>query len=154
MPSVTGTILNTAGAEILSDLVPLLTDTTEYGTFPVGMGFPADSTLFAKGEDDFGAIKVKSDTAAILSIDLLRISAGDSCKFNFYVGNYKTGVATDSLFTAPQACGEDQTSFTPNKLTKIPPATDLWMGLKADQPTGFRPKVLVLQVNRYRIPKY
>ena len=135
----------------LSEIVPYLADTVEFATYSAGMGLLADSTLFAKNEDSFGAVKVKTDTTVIVNIELLRISAGDSCKFNFYIGSYKTGVATDSLFTAPQGCGENQTTFTPNNETKVPPDSDLFMKMSGNQITGRRPYELSLQVNRYKI---
>jgi hypothetical protein len=71
-------------------------------------------------------------------------------KFNIYYGNRLTGTAVDSLFNSPQALGHHQTTLTTND-KKIPPGNDVWIELKADQVTGYRPKEWILQLNSYLI---
>jgi len=132
-------------------LYPELADTTYSTCYGGGTGQPADSTLFAEEATAFGVWTVKVDTAYIVNIDNQRFSAGDSAKFNVYIGNSMTMVATDSLFTAPQGVGDNRVVFTPNKTRKIPKGKDVWVGLMGDQITGMRPNLWYLQLNWYII---
>lgn len=143
--------INTTDIIDLSDYANMLTDTVPYFVFGAGQGEDADSIAFAKGKKGFGTFNVVTDSLYVVNVDNLYISADDSLLFNVYYGNRMTGVASDSLFTAPQALGDNQTTFTPNNETTIPPGSDVWVGLIADQPTGYRPKEWNLQLNTYKI---
>lgn len=126
------------------------TDTAFFYTYISGSGEPGDSVLFAKGKKHFGVFKVKIDTCVAVSVDIIGMSAGDSCRFNLYYGNYMTGVATDSLFSSVQGAGTTRRTLT-TTAKKIPPSADVWLGLKANQITGKRPKELALQFNFSKI---
>lgn len=141
-----------AGSDNIFDLVPRLADTAFAYTQGAGAGFDADSALFAKGQHGFGIIPWKVDTMYVAYIDNTRMSDGDSLIANWYVGNAMTLTATDSLFTAPQGIGHHQTTLTPNKRRKVYPGEDLWIQLKANQPTGFRPKEWQCAPYYYIIP--
>lgn len=132
------------------ELYPLLADTIYSTLYGAGANQAADSTLFAKGAKEFGVWTVKVDTAYIVNIDNQRFSVGDSAIFNVYIGNSMTGVATDSLFSSPQAVGDNRVTFAPNT-RKIPKDKDVWIGLLSDQITGMRPKLWNLQLNWYII---
>lgn len=131
----------------LADVAPLLTDTKPWFVFGAGIGEAADSVSFAKGKRSFGSFNVVQDSLYVVSLDNILISANDSLKFNVYYGNRMTATPVDSLFTGPQSCGDNQTTFTPNNERTIPPGNDVWVGLMADQPTGYRPKEWNLQLN-------
>ena len=125
----------------------MIDDTSPYFLFGAGIGEPADSISFAKGKRGFGAFKVTQDSLHIVDLRNIVISANDSLLFNVYYGNRMTATPVDSLFTGPQSCGDNQTTFTPNNQTTIAPGNDVWIELKADQPTGYRPKEWNLQLN-------
>lgn len=143
---------NGGGGEVsdsisLSSIAPLLTDTKPWFVFGAGMGEATDSVAFAKGKRSFGSFNVVQDSLYVVSLDNILISANDSLKFNVYYGNRMTATPVDSLFTSPQSCGDNQTTFTPNNKRTIPPSNDVWIELKADQPTGYRPKEWNIQLN-------
>lgn len=136
-----------ASAENLSDFVPLLTDTYLI-TYGAGAGLDADSTLFTQNAKCFGRVFIPQDTSQVDTVRQTFISAGDSLKFNVYYGVAQTNTVIDSLFTGPQASGEDQTTFVPDNENKIPPRYDVWIGLSGTQPTGYRPKEWSIQLER------
>jgi hypothetical protein len=126
---------------------PWLIDDNHFYTFRAGSGVASDSVHFAKDLRGFGAFYVEEDSVYVPSFRLVGLSAGDSITWNAYYGNYITGVATDSLFTGPQATWVNQTTFTPNNVTTIPEDNTIWIELRADQFTGYRPYLWVLQMN-------
>ena len=136
-------------AQDLATIITLQSDTIPKYSYGAGAGLAADSVLFAKGLDGFGVFTPK-DTTYIVEFVQQRISTGDSLKFNVYVGIYQTGVAADSMFTAPQATGVNQTTFTPNNNNVILPDQDCWIGLKAAQITAKRPYQWNMQMNGYK----
>jgi hypothetical protein len=140
----------------LTDVAVMLKDTTAHYVFQAGSGAAADSILFAKSAiAPMGMFRVVQDSLYIVSIYNIRISASDSAVFNVYYGNGMTGVATDSLFTSPQGCGEHQISFIPSKKRTIPPDMDVWIGLKSDQQsTGKRVKEWMFQVNKQTVRQH
>lgn len=130
--------------------VRLLVDTTGMFVFGAGSGVASDSTIFAKGAKCFGSFYNYTDTLYVVNFNVLYLTAGDSLNFNCYYGNRMTGTATDSLFNAVTAVGVNQNILTPND-RKIPPNSDVWIELKADQITGKRPKQFEIQLNGYII---
>ena len=136
-------------AQDLATIITLQSDTIPKYSYGAGAGLAADSVLFAKGLDGFGVFTPK-DTTYIVEFVQQRISTGDSLKFNVYVGVYQTGVAADSMFTAPQATGVNQTTFTPNNTNVILPDQDCWIGLKAAQITAKCPYQWNMQMNGYK----
>jgi len=133
----------------LATIITLQSDTIPKYSYGAGAGLAADSVLFAKDMDGFGVYTPK-DTNYIVEFVQQRMSTGDSLKFNVYVGVYQTGVAADSMFTAPQATGVNQTTFTPNNNNVILPDQDCWIGLKAAQITAKRPYQWNMQMNGYK----
>jgi hypothetical protein len=144
------------GADTLNPYVPYSARSTDdpwlindnhFYTFGGGSGLSGDSVLFAKDQKGFGAFYIEEDSVDVVTFRLVGLSAGDSITWNAYYGNYVTGVATDSLFTGPQATGVNQTTFTPNNITTIPEGNSIWIELQADQFTGYKPTLFVLQMN-------
>lgn len=123
----------TANGIPYTDLVVAITDTIPKFVFGAGAGEAGDTVLFAKGKSCYGSFPVVNDSLYVVNLQLLKLSAGDSLKFNVYYGTRMTNTATDSLFTAPQACGVNQTTFTPNNERTIPPGVSVWIELKSNQ---------------------
>jgi hypothetical protein len=134
-------------ADVIRSEARMIDDTSPYFVFGAGIGEPADSISFAKGKRGFGAFKVTQDSLHIVDLRNIVISENDSLLFNVYYGNRMTATPVDSLFTGPQSCGDNQTTFTPNNQSTIAPGNDVWIELRADQPEGYRPKEWNLQLN-------
>jgi len=145
MSQVQGWINDTA--DVIRSEARMIDDTSPYFVFGAGIGEPADSIFFAKGKRGFGAFKVTQDSLHIVDLRNIVISANDSLLFNVYYGNRMTATPVDSLFTGPQSCGDNQTTFIPNNQSTIAPGNDVWIELRADQPEGYRPKEWNLQLN-------
>jgi len=145
MSQVQGWINDTA--DVIRSEARMIDDTSPYFVFGAGIGEPADSIAFAKGKRGFGAFKVTQDSLHIVDLRNIVISENDSLLFNVYYGNRMTATPVDSLFTGPQSCGDNQTTFTPNNQSTIAPGNDVWIELRADQPEGYRPKEWNLQLN-------
>lgn len=145
MSQVQGWINDTA--DVIRTEAKMIDDTSPYFLFGAGIGEPADSISFSKGKRGFGAFKVTQDSLHIVDLRNIVISANDSLLFNVYYGNRMTATPVDSLFTGPQSCGDNQTTFTPNNQSTIAPGNDVWIELRADQPEGYRPKEWNLQLN-------
>lgn len=139
-----------SGAGELGDYAKLLVDTIGIYSFGAGSGADADSTLFEINDNEFGSYYNYTDTLYVVNFKNIKISADDSLNFNCYYGNYMTGVAVDSLFDAPEPVGDNQGILTPDNF-KIPPDSDVWIGISGAQITGKRPKEWVLQMNGYLI---
>ena len=139
-----------SGAGELGDYAKLLVDTIGIYSFGAGSGADADSTLFEINDNEFGAYYNYTDTLYVVNFKNIKISANDSLKFNCYYGNYMTGAAVDSLFNAPEPVGDNQGILTPDNF-KIPPDSDVWIGISGAQITGKRPKEWILQMNGYLI---
>jgi hypothetical protein len=125
-------------AEDIGDFAPLLVDTSLV-LLGAGAGLAGDSVLFAQGLKCFGRWQFEQDTAQVVIVRQTYISAGDSLKFNVYWGNAQTNTPIDSLFSSPQASGEDQETFGSFNNDKIPPGVDVWPAISGTQIAGYRP---------------
>lgn len=135
----------------LSEVAPMLTDTIPWAVFGAGGASMADSTLFEQGDDGFGMVYNYTDSIYVVNLKQLFISAGDSLTFNVYYGVGQTKTITDSLFTAPQATGQNQTYFTPNNKRTIPPGVEVWFNITGTQVAGYAPNEWIIQINKQTI---
>lgn len=124
----------------------LITDTVPKFVFCAGSGAAADSVLFEKNDILPGGFNSGNDTTYVVNMRLLYMTTGDSAKINVYWGTRMTATATDSLFSAPEPIGTDQTTLTVDD-PEIPPNKDVWMKMSGTQLTGKRPKQLEVQLN-------
>jgi len=145
-----------ANALDASTIYKKLIDTIPVYTFVAGDYSITDSVLFAKGAKSFGGFTWPNhDTLHITSMTINRVTPGDSCVGNIYIGNLGTLTATDSLFLSPYRFGTYYmgTFIAPTKSNDLTYGKGIWLGLKADQITGKRPWGINIQLNTVMIRK-
>jgi len=139
-----------------SSLYHKLNDFTPAYTFTAGDYATSDSALFSKGSRCFGGFSwFGYDTLHITSMIINRITPGDSCIGNIYIGDIGTYTATDSLFAYPYHFGTYYmgTLIIPTKTDKITYGKGLWLELKPDQITNKQPWGINIQLNSNLIRK-